>query len=64
MSFAETTTPPERFPKFSLHLETAFLGEKLMFCTPIPHSSGSDSLIRANDAIDDMTLKQLGTGIL
>jgi hypothetical protein len=35
-----------------------------MFCAPILHSSGIDSLIRANDAIDGMTLKQLRTGIL
>jgi hypothetical protein len=35
-----------------------------MFCAPILHSFGIDSLIRANDAIDGMTLKQLRTGIL
>jgi hypothetical protein len=34
-----------------------------MFCAPILHSPGIDSLIRANDPIDGMTLKQLRTGI-
>ena len=35
-----------------------------MFCAPILHSSGIDSLIRPNDTIDGMPLKQLRTGIL
>jgi hypothetical protein len=35
-----------------------------MLCAPIPHSFRINSLIRANDAIDGMTLKQLRTGIL
>src|SRR5215471_9198018 len=35
-----------------------------MFCAPILHSSCIDSLIRPNDTIDGMPLKQLRTGIL
>jgi hypothetical protein len=35
-----------------------------MFCAPILHSLGIDSLIRTNDTIDGITLKQLRTGIL
>jgi hypothetical protein len=39
-------------------------GRESMFCAPILHSLGIDSLIRAHDAIDGMTLMQLRTGIL
>jgi len=35
-----------------------------MLCAPIPDALGSNSLIRADNAIDGMTLKQLSTGIL
>ena len=35
-----------------------------MFCAPIPDALRSNSLIRADNTIDDMTLKQLSTGIL
>jgi hypothetical protein len=36
----------------------------LMLCAPIPDALGSNSLIRADNAIDGMTLKQLSTRIL
>jgi hypothetical protein len=39
-------------------------GRGSMLCAPILHSLGIDSLIRTNNAIDGMTLKQLRTGIL
>jgi hypothetical protein len=32
-----------------------------VFCAPILHSLGSDSLIRANNAINGMAFKQLRT---
>jgi hypothetical protein len=35
-----------------------------MLCAPISYSLRGDSLIRANNAINGMTLKQLRTGIL
>jgi hypothetical protein len=35
-----------------------------MLCAPIPDALGSNRLIRADNAIDGMTLKQLSTGIL
>jgi hypothetical protein len=35
-----------------------------MLCAPISYSVRGDSLIRTNNAIDGMTLKQLRTGIL
>jgi hypothetical protein len=38
-------------------------GRGLMLCAPIPHSLRSDGLIRTNDAVNGMTLKQLGTSI-
>ena len=36
----------------------------LMLCAPIPDALGSNSLIRADNTIDGMTLKQLSTRIL
>jgi hypothetical protein len=35
-----------------------------MLCAPIPDALGIDSLIRADNTIDGMTLKQLSAGIL
>ena len=35
-----------------------------MLCAPISHSLRIDGLIRTNDAIDGMTLKQLDAGVL
>jgi hypothetical protein len=35
-----------------------------MFCAPIPDALRSNSLIRAHNTIDGITLKQLRTGIL
>src|SRR5262249_40066692 len=38
--------------------------ERPMLCAPIPDAVRSNSLIRADNAVDGMTLKQLSTGIL
>ena len=35
-----------------------------MLCAPIPDTLRSNSLIRADNTVDGMTLKQLSTGIL